>query len=862
MIKCLSADVQSKLRSGVAVCSLQQGVEELLLNSVDAAATCVCVRMDTAAFRVQVVDNGCGMDAADLERVGTRYCTSKCGSVEDLDNLKFYGFRGEALASLVSLATLVEISSRTKLSVKTHAKVFRNGEGSGVFEAETPRPSAGTTLTICNLFHNMPVRRNRMDSVLEAERVRQRVEAISLMHPSVSFTLKSDVTGAMLTQLPKARNTHHRFVQIHGLGRAQHLREVSHSRAQFRVSGHIGVEGHYNKNLQYLYVNERLLMKTRLHKLLNGLLRMLHSSVQKNDSPDAQATTRSPKPKRGQDLHAVYIINIKCCYSEYDICLDPGKTLIEFKDWDGIVICMEQAVKAFLSRENLVADLSQDDLDSASQNVLWAKEQNGQSSCQGTQLTTAEGSFNHLVGGKLSSVPVHRKRVVDYVLEESVGHTCVHDEVTSKAGMVEQLEGEGGATVMQSKENERPASETTGSGAGAHGICCMSRMDEVDGLVGGNLTGNGEVDATALPDITQATSDNQIGPHQQSSNTPGQTVETIRKISLADPYIHEGLQTQSHNNRPTFCQPVLTKTFQENTGLFKRKLSAVDYVQSSQKVYTDACYNIPSKVPKVTCVQKLSLSNESASLDKFRRIYGKPVGEKMMSITATRSSKLPHPQLPQAGDSCLPGQDFHIAQKETQNTDVPLSKVVHSDCHSPPTFSMFTKLKPTSDKNGSGGASLATKLSHLKQQKVVSLQSQDTRFGQSETINNSVDAIQDGNNNNCSPDRNCGGPAAQSPVSAPHRSPSPEPVTGQEVSLTGDWLDHFDEAVGKTVYVNKVTGLSRYEDPALGEAQACCTSDITSMAVNVVSETGQESIGLDLCVGYGAFEDNSDPCVP
>ncbi|KAG7260734.1 hypothetical protein CRUP_026891 [Coryphaenoides rupestris] len=225
-IKRLSADVQSKLRSGVAVGSLQQAVEELVLNSVDAGATCVCVRMDTAAFRVQVVDNGSGMDAADLERVGNRYCTSKCGSVEDLDKLEFYGFRGEALASLASLATLVEISSRTKLSVKTHAKVFRNGEGSAVFEAETPRPSAGTTLTVCNLFHNMPVRRNRMDSVVGAERVRQRVEAISLMHPSVSFTLKSDVTGAMLTQLPKARNTHHRFVQIHGLGRAQHLREV------------------------------------------------------------------------------------------------------------------------------------------------------------------------------------------------------------------------------------------------------------------------------------------------------------------------------------------------------------------------------------------------------------------------------------------------------------------------------------------------------------------------------------------------------------------------------------------------------------------------------------------------------------
>lgn len=831
MIKCLPADVQSKIRSGVAVSSLQQCVEELLLNSVDAGSTSIGVRMDTAAFKVQVVDNGSGMDAEDLRRAGHRYWTSKCASVEDLDALGSYGFRGEALASVVSLATLVEISSRTKLSVKTHVKVFRNGGGSEVFEAaETSRPSAGTTVTVCNFFHNMPVRRNRTDSVLEAERVRQRVEAVSLMHPCVSFTLKNDATGAMLTHLSKARNTYHRFVQIHGLGRAQHLREISYGRAQFRVSGHLGVEGHYNQSLQFLYVNERLLLKTRLHKLLNGLLRTFNGSVQKHDSPEGQSTTRSPKPKRGQELHAVYIVNIKCCYSEYDICLDPAKTLVEFKDWDGIIICMEQAVKAFLSRENLVADLSQEDSDNASENLLCAKEHSWQSGCQGTQFTTAEGSFNHLVGGMLSSVPVHRKRV----LEKSVGHTCVHDEVTSIAGIGEQLEkGGGGETAMESKQNERQASEKSGSGARAHGMGCMRRTDEQDALAGVKFANNREVDAAALPDITQEISLNQIVPHQQSSNRSGHSVEMIRKISLTDPYIHEGLQTQSHNNRPVFCPPVLTKTLQENPGLLKRKLSAVDYVQSSQKVCTDVltCYNIPPKVPKVTCVNRLS--KESASLDRFRRIYGKPVGEKMQFSEA---SKVPQSQLLPTGDICLPGQDFSDAQKETQNTDIPLSKVIHSDCHSPPNFSMFTK--PTSDKTGSGGASLATKLSHLKQQKVVSVQSQHAHFVQSETINSIVDAIQDSNNNYCSPDRTCGGPAAQ--------SPSPKPVTGQDVSQTADWLDHFDEVVGKTVYVNKVTGLSRYEGPALGEAPATCTSDITSMAVNVVSETGQESTGLEL----------------
>ncbi|XP_036398146.1 DNA mismatch repair protein Mlh3 [Megalops cyprinoides] len=356
MIKCLSKEVQAKLRSGVAIFSLQQCVEELVLNSIDAGATCIAVRLDTEACRVQVVDNGSGMDREDVERVGSRYFTSKCSSLEDLENLHFYGFRGEALASIAALATLLEISSRSRLSAKTFVKVFKDGKGLEVFESESSRPSAGTTVSICNFFHNMPVRRKRMDPVLECERIRQRVEAISLMHPSVSFTLKNDCTGAMVVQLSKARNTYHRFIQIHGLTRAQKLGEISLSHDQFEMSGYIGREGHYNSSLQFLFVNCRLVLKTRIHKLLNLLLKRVSSSTSVSPS------LGSPKKKAGAELHGVYVINIKCHYSEYDICLEPAKTLIEFKDWDGVLACVEEGVKQFLNRENLVAELSPEDI--------------------------------------------------------------------------------------------------------------------------------------------------------------------------------------------------------------------------------------------------------------------------------------------------------------------------------------------------------------------------------------------------------------------------------------------------------------------------------------------------------------------
>ncbi|XP_028848391.1 DNA mismatch repair protein Mlh3-like isoform X1 [Denticeps clupeoides] len=425
-IKCLSADVQARLRSGIAIFSLQQCVEELLLNSIDAGATCVAVKVDVEAGKVKVLDNGSGIDREDLGNVGKRYHTSKCSCLADLENLRFYGFRGEALASMSTLSALLEISSRTKLSVKTFVKVFDCGKGLDVFEAETTRPSAGTTVVVCNIFHNMPVRRKRLDPVLELDRIRQRVEAVSLLHPSVSFTVKKECAGSMLVQLSKAKSTYYRFVQIHGTGRAQKLGEISYSTGQFEMTGHIGREGHYNSSLQFLYVNKRLLLKTRIHKLLNCLLRKVSGANKPSGSPSISCTTASPKRGGGAELHGVYVVNIKCQYSEYDVCLEPAKTLIEFKDWDAVLSCVEEGVRAFLIKENLVSELLPHDLQQCL--VSTGSAEQNYSSARGQadgQCVNGEGS----IGTMLSSKPVHRKPAVDFKDKGGLGQTSADEAV-------------------------------------------------------------------------------------------------------------------------------------------------------------------------------------------------------------------------------------------------------------------------------------------------------------------------------------------------------------------------------------------------------------------------------------------------
>ncbi|NWU97164.1 MLH3 protein, partial [Upupa epops] len=354
MIKCLGEDVRARLRSGVTISSLGQCVEELVLNSIDAKATCVAVRVDLEAFKIQVVDNGSGMGREDLNAMGRRYFTSKCYSVGDLENLTFYGFRGEAVASIVNMASIVEITSKTSRTAKTFVKLFHNGQALEVCEPELSRPSGGTTVTVCNLFHQLPVRKKCMDPVLEFERVRQKVEAVSLMHPSVSLSLRNDVSCSMVLQLPKTRDVCSRFCQLYGLGRAQKLREIHHKSRGFELSGYIGTEGHYNKNMQFLYVNRRLVLKTRVHKLIDSLLRKESVICKAKSGPMSRQDSSSPgRHHCSPELYGVFILNVTCAYSDYDVCLEPAKTLIEFQNWDDLLTCVEEGVKTFLKQEHL-----------------------------------------------------------------------------------------------------------------------------------------------------------------------------------------------------------------------------------------------------------------------------------------------------------------------------------------------------------------------------------------------------------------------------------------------------------------------------------------------------------------------------
>ncbi len=122
MIRQLDPVVCARVRSALAIPGVASAIEEIVFNSVDAGASSIDVSFDLPAMKFSVCDNGRGMTADDLAVVGQRYHTSKIHQVEDLSSVTTYGFRGEALASLATMAT-VSITAQDASSDQSMEKV-------------------------------------------------------------------------------------------------------------------------------------------------------------------------------------------------------------------------------------------------------------------------------------------------------------------------------------------------------------------------------------------------------------------------------------------------------------------------------------------------------------------------------------------------------------------------------------------------------------------------------------------------------------------------------------------------------------------------------------------------------------------
>ena len=210
----LSNKTTQILSSGQVITSASNVVKELVENSLDAAADIIEVKLEKGGLgKIEVRDNGNGIKASEVGIAARRHYTSKMRFHSDLESLTTYGFRGEALSSICELADVV-ITTRTKDEAYSFVYTL-NTEGC-VRSKKPSHIAQGTTVTVTNLFRNLPVRKQFFSSAKKLREQLNGVEdilmAFAISNPAVQFKLIND--RSMIWQKPKSKDERSAFLLV------------------------------------------------------------------------------------------------------------------------------------------------------------------------------------------------------------------------------------------------------------------------------------------------------------------------------------------------------------------------------------------------------------------------------------------------------------------------------------------------------------------------------------------------------------------------------------------------------------------------------------------------------------------------
>jgi DNA mismatch repair protein MutL len=232
-IRQLPESLVNRIAAGEVIERPAAVVKELVENALDAGATRISVALTGGGIdRIEIIDDGHGMDPADLSLAVQRHCTSKLTD-ETLVRIATLGFRGEALPSIGAAARLAIVS---RPPAAAHA--FRIAVAGGLIEPPAPAPGApGTRVTVEDLFYATPARRKFLKTPRsEADYAEAATRRLALAAPQVAFRLTID--GRILYDLP-AQDRQARVAALLGQDAAQSLLEIEASRDEMRLSGFI-----------------------------------------------------------------------------------------------------------------------------------------------------------------------------------------------------------------------------------------------------------------------------------------------------------------------------------------------------------------------------------------------------------------------------------------------------------------------------------------------------------------------------------------------------------------------------------------------------------------------------------------------
>jgi len=325
--------IANQIAAGEVVQRPESVVKELVENALDAGATEVAVVVKMSGKQlIHVVDNGCGIDKDDLELSIKRHATSKLITAEDLEEIRTYGFRGEALASIASIA-LLEI--RSKLKDAEHGwKLVAEPMKKEIISPISM--DSGTQVFVKNLFYNVPARRKFLKSDLtEFRYISDTMIKFAIIRPDIRFTFydNENLIFDVLASDPVKR-----IENILGKNISSSLIPVDYSTDTLKISGFVGepLIAKQSKSGQYLFLNRRsIISKSLSYAIFSAFEHLLEKKS-----------------------HPFYVLNIILDPKQVDVNVHPQKHEVKFEDEKYIYNALTKAVGQALQSSNLVPEIA------------------------------------------------------------------------------------------------------------------------------------------------------------------------------------------------------------------------------------------------------------------------------------------------------------------------------------------------------------------------------------------------------------------------------------------------------------------------------------------------------------------------
>ena len=332
-IQLLDDNTIDKIAAGEVVERPSSVVKELIENSMDSGADAITVEIKNGGIEfIRITDNGCGIFKEDIKKAFLRHATSKITSIEDLNTVTSMGFRGEALASIASVAKVELVTKREDDFIGARYTI-NGGMEEGLEEVGAP---TGTTIIVRNLFYNTPARRKFLKSeASEAGKIADIVEHLALCRPDISYTFINN--GKTKFQTSGNKNLKEVIYRLYGKETANEVIPVSFEENGIEIQGFLGTPSlnRPSRNYETYFINRRF----------------IHSNI------IAKSIEEGYKAYVMQHKFPFCVLHIDMDTSEHDVNVHPSKMEVRFHDGGVFHNTLTHAVAKTLSENEMIASV-------------------------------------------------------------------------------------------------------------------------------------------------------------------------------------------------------------------------------------------------------------------------------------------------------------------------------------------------------------------------------------------------------------------------------------------------------------------------------------------------------------------------